>query len=446
MTDLSMDRPATVPEMSVDVAYDRLVCAFLAHDSAVAQHLANVLERDAHHVRAWAAKAIFTMTLARSELIPAARTAAGNARRFLGSDKGDVFAVLAAESLVAGDWLGAIDWLEQLLEHDPADSMAAKMSHALRFMLGDAPGMLTSIERVISRAGMNHRHAGFLLGCKAFALEENHRYQEAEFVGRSAVEREPTDAWGMHAVSHVHEMTGRAAEGLAWIEGHPKAIWNCNNFRYHLLWHQALFQLDLGNAPSALDLYDRFVRAERSDDFRDISNAASLLQRLELAGLDVGSRWDELADLCSRRVEDRSLVFADLHYVMALAGAGKMDAAQSLATSLRVKPGQSEHQTGLACHIGSSAAEALIDHANGQYDAAAKKLLDVRHAMPGVGGSHAQRDVFEQIMLESMVRSGHPQARVLLLQRLGQRGGKNRFAEALLASHHPLKTELRHAG
>jgi hypothetical protein len=55
--------------------------------------------------------------------------------------------------------------------------------------------------------------------------------------------------------------------------------------------------LDLGEYDAALALYDADIRAEKTDDYRDISNGASLLSRLELEGVDVGDRWEELADL-----------------------------------------------------------------------------------------------------------------------------------------------------
>ena len=128
-------------------------------------------------------------------------------------------------------------------------------------------------------------------------------------------------------------------------------------------------------------------------------------------------------------------MFADLHYVMALAGAGRIETAQSLATSLLALPGQCSQQSDLARRVGALAAEAIVDHASGHFGASAQKFLAVRAAMSGIGGSHAQRDVFEQMMLDSMVRAGHPQAPGLLLTRLARRNGKNRFAQELLARH-----------
>ena len=67
------------------------------------------------------------------------------------------------------------------------------------------------------------------------------------------------------------------------------------------------------------------IRRHRTDDYRDISNATSLLMRLELEGMNVGRRWDELASLSEARVDDGCLVFADLHYMLALAAAGRVD-------------------------------------------------------------------------------------------------------------------------
>ena len=40
------------------------------------------------------------------------------------------------------------------------------------------------------------------------------------------------------------------------------------------------------------------------------------------AGVDVGDRWEELADKAEGRVHDGRLVFADLHYALSLLGAG----------------------------------------------------------------------------------------------------------------------------
>ncbi len=434
---MSLPLPSDV-ELSVakpvmaDEAFESLTTAFLAHGRATPDHLAQVFAADPGHIGGWAAKAMFSVMMGRFELLPAAREAAGKARLSLNERGGSVLERLytaAAESASTGDWLATIQALEAILDEQPDDSLAAKLSHGFRFMLGDREGMRTSIDRVIGRVGLGHRHAGFLLGCKAFALEEAGVYREAEFVGRSAVEREPMDAWGMHAVSHIHEMTGRLDDGVRWIETRIRNFDHCNNFRYHLFWHLALFRLETGDCAEVLRLYDENIRADRTDDFRDVANAASLLQRLEIAGADVGERWEELAALSEKRVQDRSLVFADLHYVMALAGAGRITEVESLASSLAGGGARNGMQSEISCCVGGEAAGALIDYRAGRFAEAAQRLIAIRSGMRQIGGSHAQRDVFEQVMIDAAVKSGHPEARTLLLGRLGNRQGRNRFAD-----------------
>uniref|UniRef100_UPI0019547FED hypothetical protein n=1 Tax=Enterobacter hormaechei TaxID=158836 RepID=UPI0019547FED len=89
------------------------------------------------------------------------------------------------------------------LDDSPRDLLAFKLSHALRFMGGDRAGMLAASTRFERRWSAATPGFGFVLGCHAFAIEETGDYATAERLGRRAVEIEPDDAWGIHAVSHV---------------------------------------------------------------------------------------------------------------------------------------------------------------------------------------------------------------------------------------------------
>ena len=60
----------------------------------------------------------------------------------------------------------------QILQRNPRAFLPAKIAHALRFMLGDAPGMLAASARVLRRWPGGAPGYGFLLGCHALALEE----------------------------------------------------------------------------------------------------------------------------------------------------------------------------------------------------------------------------------------------------------------------------------
>jgi len=416
-------------------AWNRTVEHFLSHDKATPISLSEALAADANFAIAWCAKGLFTVLLARAELVAPARDALARAEASVhmrGATARERLYVEALRSAAEGRLFDAVGALEGILEAHPRDSLAAKLSHAMRLMLGDVSGMRASIEQVVARAGLDHPHLGYLLGCLAFALEETGAYRDAERLGRRAIERAPRDAWGLHALIHVHEMTGRPGPGAKILAAHAGAYEHCNNFAYHLFWHQALFRLEFGDLDGALRLYDERVRADKTDDFRDIANAVSLLTRLELAGADVGARWQELGAIAERRVADRSLVFADLHYALALIGAGRGDAARQLAAGLAegVAPGDQER---VAREIGAPAAEALIAFGERRYSEAARRLLSVRPRLRRIGGSNAQRDLFDQLLIEACVREGmRREAALLLSERMVVRGA-NRFATERVA-------------
>jgi tetratricopeptide (TPR) repeat protein len=283
--------------------------------------------------------------------------------------------------------------------------------------------MRASVEGALP-AWDDHPASGYILGCHAFTLEETGEFAAAERIGRQAVDLAPQDAWGLHAVAHVLDMTGRAQDGLEWLEGREASWAHCNNFRFHVWWHKALMQLDLGHYDAALALYDDKVRAERTDDYRDIANAASLLSRLEIEGVDVGARWEELAALSAPRVNDDCLAFADLHYMLALCGGARNTAARQMIARLRAAPAEAGEAQSVMLHPGLQVAEGLHAFATGEYSKAWLHLRAGRGELIRIGGSHAQRDVFERVAIEAALRSGYLEgAEALLRDRMRLRGG-----------------------
>jgi tetratricopeptide (TPR) repeat protein len=425
----------TVSCAAVVVHWDATVEHFLSHGRETPNALRALLAADPECLMGWCSKGFFAVLLARVEVLETARSALANAiasQRSRGATARESLYVKALRQACNGQWVAAIAILEAILGGAPTDSFAAKLSHALRFMLGDARGMRQSVERVLDKVGLDHPHIGYLLGCRAFALEETGAFEDAESIGRRALDRAPRDAWGLHAVSHVHEMTGRAGEGAEFLEANAAAVDHCNNFAFHVFWHLALFRLELSDRAGALALYDTRIRADKTDDFRDMANAASLLARLEIDGIAVGSRWDELADIASRRIDDRTLVFADLHYLITLLGAGRHDGADCLISAFASRD-QASDQGRIAQSVGVAAANAIAAFYHGRFAEAAAGLLEVRPNLFQIGGSHAQRDVFEQILLEALVRADMgSEAQLLMRERLARRS-RNRFASERLS-------------
>ncbi|MDZ7710189.1 MAG: tetratricopeptide repeat protein [Roseovarius sp.] len=412
-------------------AWDGMVLAFLAHAAATPEYLGKVLGKEPHFAMAHAVKGLFCLMLGRSEMTETARAAHETAR--LCARQGAPTPREAGYVRSLGAWLDgrpteSVREMEAILTRWPEDALAMKISHAIRFILGDRHGMRASVEALLPAYDAANPARGYLFGCHAFCLEETGEYARAETAGRLGLSLSPDDAWGLHAVAHVFDMTCNARAGLDWFEGREGAWAHCNNFGYHVWWHKALMHLDQNEIDTVFDLYDTEVRRDHTDDFRDISNGTSLLMRLELEGHDVGHRWEEMADLCEKRTEDACLIFADLHYLMALIGGERESAIRRMMTRLQAdakRSGESDMMARMA-NPGLSAATGLEAFGEGDYKTAFLNLKRARHSMQLVGGSHAQRDIFERLTIDAGIRAGFlDDAETMLGERSARRADRH---------------------
>ncbi len=404
--------------------------AFLSHGAATPDHLAKTLAADPQFALAHAVKGLFMLLLGRRELVATAQEAADDARA---ADQAHPVTARERGFLNALDaWLGghpskSVAHLDQVLLTHPDDPLAMKIGQAIRFVLGDAQGMRQQVEQVLPAYGTDHAARGYLMGCHAFALEETGEYGRAAAMGSAALEISPDDAWGLHAVAHVYDMLAEPTKGLKWLSGREAAWTHCNNFRYHVWWHKALMHLDLRQTDVVLDLYDTLIRADKTDDYRDISNATSLLMRLELEGVDVGTRWDELAETSAARTEDGSLIFADLHYLLALIGGRREDATAKLVARIADDGAKAPGEAAMRmANPGTAAALGLEAFGEGDYATAFRGLSKARKHMQLAGGSHAQRDVFERMTIDAGLRAGRmSDALAILDDRSARRAGRD---------------------
>lgn len=418
--EVSLDTSASVE------AWNAMQLAFLAHGASTPDHLGATLAAAPDFALGHATKGLFLLMLGRRELMPTILEAHDAARKGRADSARERAFVQALGAWLDGRPAQAAALVESVLDAKPDDALALKISHAIRFILGHKDQMLSTLERSMPHVRDDNAAKGYLLGCHAFALEESGQFAAARRAGEAGLERAADDAWGLHAVAHVHDMTGDSAGGLAWLEGKEAAWAHCNNFRFHVWWHKALMHLDQGDHTTALALYDHKVRHERTDDFRDISNATSLLMRLELDGIAVGDRWEELADLSENRVGDGCLIFADLHYLLALVADDRHVATQKLVS--RIMADGQARQTEYAPVFedpGTAAAQGLEAFGEGNYDYAFQRLAAARPAMQLAGGSHAQRDVFERVTIDAGIRAGRLDAVESILEaRQSQRAGQ----------------------
>ena len=119
------------------------------------------------------------------------------------------------------------------------------------------------------------------------------------------------------------------------------------------------------------------------------------------------------------------LPFLTLQYLYGLARAGRLE-AETLLNSVRLAAQRAPQFAKEAwADVALPACEGIYAYANGDFDAAWRHLSVAMPRMPEAGGSHAQRDLFEQIVLDAAIRSGRPivAQQLLELRRAGDPDG-----------------------
>jgi hypothetical protein len=214
-------------------------------------------------------------------------------------------------------------------------------------------------------------------------------------------------------------MTNRIADGQEWLATRAEN-WSPNNFlAVHNWWHLALYYFDEQRWDRVLELYDTRVRGADSTVIMDMIDASALLWRLKLHDVDVGDRWQRMADAWEPRIEDAWYSFNDTHAMMAFAGAGRVNLAQRLLAVMERSAQLATDNGMMTCSVGLPVARALLAYADGRYAEAVDLLAPVKAIAARAGGSHAQRDLLAQTLTRAAEKSRRTRlARSLLNERL----------------------------
>jgi tetratricopeptide (TPR) repeat protein len=326
----------------------------------------------------------------------------------------------AAQKWAHGQTSQAIVGWETILTDHPTDALALRLAQDAYFFLGRSAAIRDCAERVMPAWDRDNPLTSFVFGLYAFGLEEMGDLKRAEDFGRQALDRNPRDAWATHALAHVMETANRHEEGVAFLKS-TRAEWAHAHFMaHHNGWHLALFLIEQGRFDEVLADYDRFTAPKLADDVTlDRIDAASLLWRLELAGVNVGDRWAPVTERWMAHVNDHLLAFNDLHCAFAAARSPEPDHAARLRQSLdeyeRLGSGENRQVTS---EIGRRLIDGVLAFAANDYKRAVEAILPVRNDAARIGGSHAQREIINLTLIAAAQRSGQMSlARALLAER-----------------------------
>jgi tetratricopeptide (TPR) repeat protein len=309
--------------------------------------------------------------------------------------------VQAIAAWAKGDTNQAIALHETIVEHYPQDILAIQQAQYHYFYQGKSLHLLRVAEKALKANPDDH----YLYGMVAFGLEQCHRFSEAELFAHKAISINRHDPWAHHAIAHVLDSQGRIDEGIAWMESHADTWDQCNSMLYtHNWWHIALYYLAKEAYQTVLNLYDVHVwgRARQSSP-KDQVGAIATLIRLELRGVDVGSRWQDLSRYVPSRLHEHCLCFQDLHYIYALTRSGQTDhVTEMLDSMMRHAQRVDSPQHRVWAEVVIPVAHGIIAHAIGYWSEAIAHLQPVLPRLSEVGGSRTQLALFQQLYSDAL--------------------------------------------
>ena len=195
-------------------AYDRAIEHLIRFQPVVADAVADSAAADPGCVMGRVLGAYLGLMSTEKGAVAAARDALGPAdgddRALLPRERAHI---AAARRWIAGDMAGAGALLGDISVRYPRDLLALFVGHQIDFFRGDAVNLRDRIGRALTAWRDRDPQSGFLHGMYAFGLEECNQYGQSAEAGRRAVELNPDDVWGIHAVVHTYEMQGQVPDG-----------------------------------------------------------------------------------------------------------------------------------------------------------------------------------------------------------------------------------------
>jgi tetratricopeptide (TPR) repeat protein len=298
------------------------------------------------------------------------------------------------------DYAASLAAFERAVSLAPGDIVAAKWGQYLAFNLGDAEAM----QRLGQPVAATRPDIPEAWGMLAFAEEQSHNIDRAEAAARQALAMKPSEAWAQHALAHVFETTGRLDEGVAMLKAAAPGWATRSIFMAeHNYWHLALFHLDRDEPAEALAIWDAHLWGRWPEFAQEQIGAISMLWRLELRGVDIGTRWQAVTRRVADRTDEHLWPFHDMHYIHALARSGDMVRVDAFLRTL----GQKADAAGSVWSaVARPLAGAIVDAAQGRFADAAPVMEQLLPRLHLIGGSHAQRDVFVQAWIDAAFRAG----------------------------------------
>ena len=332
--------------------------------------------------------------------------------------------VEAISLFVNGKGPQSLALIREHLAEFPRDALILRVASRL-FLLGcSASGVANFPQELLALLkGLESDYGDdwAFLGQYSFAHHESGLLEDARRLGQRSLELLPTNANASHSVAHVFFETGDATGGTDFLADWLTTYDQRAPFHVHLSWHLALFELAMCRYDRALDLYETDIRPSvRAKSPLSLADSASLMWRIQMyGGVAPPVPWDEVRDQAAPAAKAPGPAFRDAHAALAFASAGDETSFGRMVAGLEDLAGRGN---ALAREVTLPLVRGIGAFADGAYDEAVEQIEPAFAQLVRIGGSHAQREVFEDTLLEAFLRAGRfDRAEELLRTRLNRR-------------------------
>ena len=266
----------------------------------------------------------------------------------------------------------------------------------------------------------------FYAGTRSFQLHELNRFDESRRYAERSLAGNPRNGNAAHNMAHCFYETSDYVAGIEfltdWIAGyHPDAP-----HYSHLNWHKALFDLTQGRYQDSYDVYRETIRPSvLKQDIGGLgpplADATSLFWRYRLYGsqLEQAADWTEIDQFSVTTAAGPRTPFYDAHCALSFAATGNDRAMSALIDALREAAANGHavtREVALPLVLGIDA------FGRGAYAETITHIEPIFDDLVRLGGSQAQRMVFEETLLRAYMLAGrHEKAEMLLRKRLEHR-------------------------
>ncbi|WP_371884485.1 tetratricopeptide repeat protein [Caballeronia sp. S22] len=279
-----------------------------------------------------------------------------------------------------------------------------------------------------ARVDLCERHARhfdandwWFLTYRGWAHGENGNVPLGRELTQRSLELRRQNVNAVHAVAHVLYEAGANEDAERVITGWLPEYDKSGVLHSHIAWHAALIALERGDSERAIEIYNEHVAPSSSGvPVNVVSDTASFLWRVQAYGHSVpAGLWADAAKYASGYFKQPGFPFADFHMALVAAATGDKAAVEERVAALGKLI---EAGTLPAGTVVPAICRAAVAFAQENYALCAEILAPVAREVVRIGGSGAQREIVEDTLLISLMRSGQgAKAHALLEKRLHRR-------------------------